>query len=393
MSWIYLDNNATTRPDPRVIDAMLPFMREQYANPSSVHHFGQQARHAVETARQQVAEVLKAQPRDIVFTGGGSEANNLAIVGMLAARPDQRHVVTSAVEHDSVMTLMSHLEKQGYRVTRIAVDLNGQLDLDAFARALDEDTAIASIMHANNETGVIFPLETIAEIARSKNVPLHTDATQTVGKIPMNLKELPVALLTFAAHKFHGPKGVGSLYVSRRSRIRPMILGGHQERDLRAGTENVAGIVGTAEALRLAAEHYDDEATRVRDLRDRLEREVVRTVPIADVIGKDSPRLPNTTNIGFAALEAEALLMLMSNEGLCASSGSACSSGSLEPSHVLAAMGIDEQTAHGAVRFSLSRFTTREEIDRAVEIIPRVVGKLYDSRLRTPHTPELRSHT
>lgn len=383
MNWIYLDNNATTQLDPRVVDAMTPYLRDQYANPSSVHHFGQQARHAVDTARQRVGDVLGARSRDIVFTGGGSEANHLAILGTLAARPDKRHVVTSAVEHSSIKALADHLENHGYRVTRIGVDQHGRLDLDAFERALDDDTAIASIMHANNETGAIFPLEKIADIARGKGVPLHTDATQTVGKLPLNLRELPIALLTFAPHKFHGPKGVGCLYVNRRARLRPMLLGGHQERDLRAGTENVAGIVGTAEALCLAAEHYEEEATRVCNLRDRLEQEIVRTIPLAEVIGDQAPRLPNTSNIGFATLEAEAILMLMSNEGLCASSGSACSSGSLDPSHVLAAMGIDDRIAHGAIRFSLSRFTSDEQIDRALEIIPRVIQKLSATRPRT----------
>ncbi len=379
MNWIYLDNNSTTQLDRRVLEVMLPCLEAQYANPSSVHHFGQQARHAVENAREQVASLLGTRPRQIVFTGGGSEANTLAIMGTLAWRPEKKHIVTSSVEHDSIVALIDHLEQEGYRVTRVGVDASGALDLDAFEAALDDDTAIASVMHANNETGVLFPLEEIATIAERKGVPLHTDATQTVGKLPVNLDELPVTFLTFASHKLHGPKGVGGLVMRRRAKLRKRVFGGHQEQNLRAGTENVAGIVGTGEALRLAVEHLDEENTRVRDLRDRLESEILRVVPDAEAIGRGSPRLPNTTNIGFRALEAEALLMLMSNEGLCASSGSACSSGSLEPSHVLAAMNIDEAIAHGAIRFSLSRFTTSGEIDRALDIVPRVVSRLSQS--------------
>lgn len=373
---LYFDNNATTMMDPRVLDAMLPYLREQYANPSSVHHFGQQARHAVEQAREQIAAALHARPRQIIFTGGGTEANGLAIRGTLANRPERRHVVTTPVEHDSVLRLMQRLEKEGYRVTYLDVDAGGHLDPAAFEASLTDDTALASIMHANNETGVMFPIERLGEIAASRRVPLHVDATQTVGKMPMNLKELPVQLLTFAAHKFHGPKGVGGLYVGRGVRLRPQLLGGHQERDLRAGTENVAGIVGMAVALALAIEHLDEENTRVRALRDRLEAGILERVAIAHVNGDREARLPNTTNIGFDMLEAEAILMLMSNHGLCVSSGSACSSGSLEPSHVLQAMGIDERVAHGAIRFSLSRFNTDAEVDRALEIVPEVIDRL-----------------
>jgi cysteine desulfurase len=382
MGWIYLDNNATTRPDPRVVEAMLPFLTEQYANPSSVHLFGQQVRHAVETAREQVAGVLGVKARQVAFTGGGSEANTLAIRGTLASRPDKRHVITTAVEHDSVLHLAQRLEKEGYRVTYLGVDGLGRLDLAELESALAEDTALVSVMHANNETGVIFPIERIGEITVARGVPLHVDATQTVGKMPVDAGKLPVQLLTLAAHKLHGPKGVGVVVIGRGVRLLPQVLGGHQERGLRAGTEDVAGIVGTGTAMQLAVQHFDEENTRVRALRNGLEQGILARVGTAHVNGDCEHRLPNTTNIGFEGLEAEAVLMLLSKHEVCVSSGSACSSGSLEPSHVLTAMGVDPRVAHGAVRFSLSRLTTDEEIARVLEIVPAVVERLQSLQPR-----------
>lgn len=376
MSVIYLDNNATTPLDQRVIDVMLPILRDQYANPSSVHVAGQQARHLVESAREVVAGAIGARPRQIVFTGGGTEANNLAIRGRLASVPDLRHFVTTAVEHESVLRMADQLEREGYRVTRVGVDGRGHLDLDAFEAALTEDTGLASVMHANNETGVVFPIERVGELTSARDIPLHVDATQTVGKLPIDVSVLPVDILTMAAHKFHGPKGVGAIYLRRGVRVQPQMLGGHQERDLRAGTENVAGIVGMAEALRLAVEHLDEENTRVRSLRDRLENGIIERASIARVLGDRACRLPNTTNIGFEQLSAEGILMVLSGEGICASSGSACSSGSIDPSHVLQAMGIEPAVAHGAIRFSLSRFNTDADIDRALEIIPAAIDRL-----------------
>lgn len=376
--WIYLDNNATTRVDPRVVEAMAPFWCEKYANPSSVHLFGQQVRHAVETAREQVAAALNGKPRQVVFTGGGSEANDLAIRGVLAGRADKRHFITTAVEHDSVLRPAEQLVKEGYRVTLLPVDTLGRLDLDALDAALDGDTALVSVMWANNETGVIFPIEEVARRTQARGVPLHVDATQAFGKLPVDVSRVPAQVLTLAAHKFHGPKGVGIVYVGRGVRLRPRVLGGHQERGLRAGTENVPGIVGTGVAAGLAVEHLHEETGRVRALRDRLERGILERVAIARVNGDVERRLPNTTNIGFEGLEAEAILMLLSRRELCASSGSACSSGSLEPSHVLKAMGVDERIAHGAVRFSLSRFTTDEEIDRALQIVPAAIERLRE---------------
>lgn len=376
MNSIYFDNNATTMVDPQVVEAMWPLLREQYANPSSVHHFGQQARHSVETAREQVASAIGCQPREIVFTSGGTEANDLAIRGALSGHADKRHFVTTAVEHLSVIRLAEQLQSEGYDVTCVGVDRLGRIDPAEFEASLTDRTALASVMHANNETGVLFPIEQLAEIAAARGIPLHVDAAQTVGKLPIDLEKQPVHLMTMSAHKFHGPKGVGAVCIRRGTRLQAQLVGGHQERSLRAGTENVAGIVGMGRALRLAVEHLNEENTRVRAMRDRLEAGIVERVPIAHLIGDRDDRLPNTANIGFEVLEAEAILMLLSNQGLCASSGSACSSGSLEPSHVLAAMGIDEKVAHGAVRFSLSRFNTNDQIDRAIDIVSQGVERL-----------------
>jgi cysteine desulfurase len=373
---IYLDNNSTTRIAPEVLEAMMPYLKDEYGNPSSLHRSGQAARHAIEMARQDVADLIGADPREIVFTSGGTEADNLAILGALAAHPTKRHIVTTAVEHVAVHSLCERLATQGYRVTFVKVDVQGRLDLNEFADALDGDTAIASVMHANNETGVIFPIEEIAKIAAEKRVLLHVDAVQTAGKMPLEMKTMQPALLSIAAHKFHGPKGAGALYVRKGVRMKNQLVGGHQERDIRPGTENVAAIVGMAAAARLARERLSKPQAQIGALRDRLEMGVLGTIEFAHVIGAESPRTCNTTTIGFESLEAEAILIALSEEGVCASSGSACSSGSLEPSHVLKAMGVDERIAHGAVRFSLSSYTTSEEIDRALEIIARVVKRL-----------------
>lgn len=376
MAVIYLDNNSTTRTAEEVVAAMAAIWREEYGNPSSLHLKGQAARHAVETARGQVADLIGAKPREIVFTSGGTEADNLAILGTLAAYPKKRHVVTTCVEHVAVHTLCQQLERQGHRVTFVGVDAAGRLDLDQFADTLDEETALASVMYANNETGIVFPIEDIAAIAASKGVPLHVDAVQAAGKLPIDSATLGANMLSLSAHKIHGPKGVGALYVGRGMRLRNQIVGGHQERDLRPGTENVAGIVGFGKAAELAKVRLADAMDRIALLRDRLERGIVDRVPCARVIGGESPRLPNTTAIGFKALAAEAILVALSEQGVCASSGSACSSGSLEPSHVLRAMSVDPAVAHGAVRFSLSHETTPEEIDAALGIIPGVIARL-----------------
>jgi len=373
---IYLDNNSTTRVAPEVVTAMLPFWREQYGNASSLHRMGQAARHAVETARQHVADLIHAAPREIVFTSGGTEADNLGILGTLSANAARRHVVTTAVEHVAVHGLCERLQSQGYRVTFVPVDQQGHLDLAALAAALDDDTAIVSVMHANNETGVVFPITEVANLTAARGIPLHVDAVQSAGRLPVDVRALGANLLSISAHKLHGPKGAGALYVGRGVRLRSQLVGGHQERDIRPGTENVAAIVGFGEAARLAKARLEAGLDHVARLRDRLEAGILERVPFARVIGDRASRTVNTTNIGFANLEAEAILIALSERGVCASSGSACSSGSLEPSHVLKAMGIDEAVAHGAIRFSLSCETTEEEIEEALHIIPAVVQRL-----------------
>ena len=376
METIYLDNNATTRAADEVIAAMQPFGQECFANPSSPHVMGQAARHAVEEARRQVAALIGAKPRQIVFTGGGTESDNLAILGTLDAYPTKKHVVTTAVEHVAVHSLCEQLAKRGYRVTFVGVDSNGCLDPRSFADALQEDTALASVMHANNETGVIFPIREIAHIASSRGIPLHVDAVQAAGKLDVDVEKIGADLLTISAHKMHGPKGVGALYVGRGVRLRSRVVGGHQERDIRPGTENVPGIVGFGAAAALAQVRLGIGFDRIAALRDRLEEGLLDRIHFAAAIGHQKQRICNTTIVAFEALEAEAILIGLSERGLCAASGSACSSGSLEASHVLHAMGIDRRIAHGAVRFSLSWDTTDRDIDRALEIVPQIVERL-----------------
>ncbi|HVP11734.1 MAG TPA: aminotransferase class V-fold PLP-dependent enzyme [Phycisphaerae bacterium] len=376
MNFIYLDNNSTTRTADEVVAAMQPYWTEQYGNASSLHLLGQAAKHAVETAREQVAALIGTRPRDIVFTSGGTESDNLAIVGTLAAHPHKRHIVTTAVEHVAVHGLCRRLEAEGYRVTFVGVDSGGHLDLNRFARALDGDTALASVMYANNETGVIFPISRIAEITARHGVPLHVDAVQAAGKINIDASSLGANLISISAHKIHGPKGVGALFVGRGARLRSQFVGGHQERDIRPGTENVAAIVGFGVAAERAKARLNNGIAGVAALRDRLEEGILARVDFGHVIGDRSARTPNTTNIGFERLSSEAILIALSESGICASSGSACSSGSLEPSHVLKAMGIDERIAHGAVRFSLSCETTEAEIDRVLEVLPQIVRRL-----------------
>lgn len=373
---IYFDNNATTRIAPAARDAMLPFLGEHFGNPSSVHAQGQAARHAVENARSAVAALLGARPREVVFTGGGTEADNLAILGALGMQPRKRHIVTTAVEHEAVLRLCQRLEQDGYRVTYLPVDTLGRLDPDEFAAALCDETAVASVMYANNETGVLFPVEQLAEIAAAHGVPLHIDAVQVAGKLRIDVAQMPVALLSISAHKMHGPKGVGALYVRRGMHLRSIMMGGHQERDLRPGTENVAAIVGFAAAVELAARVEPGERERVRRLRDGLERGIIERVPFAHINGDREQRTSNTTNIGFETLEAESVVIALSEAGVCVSAGAACASGSLEASHVLKAMRLPEAIAHGGIRFSLSSETTESEIDAALEIIPRVVTRL-----------------
>lgn len=382
--WIYLDNNATTKPLDEVVQAMEPFLRDRYANPSSFHRFGQEVRHAVEQARDQVAGLIGAEPREIVFTSGGTESINLGVRGLLASRGGRTKVVISAVEHSAGRRLAARFAQEGFQVDEIGVDGGGQLAWQELEEKLTADTALVSVIHANNETGVLTDAKRVCELAARYDVPVHLDAVQSVGKVSVNVSALPVHLLSMSGHKLHGPKGVGALYVRRRTRLAPLAFGGRQERDLRPGTENVAGIVGFGVAAEEASGSIPERMHAIRQLRDRFEERVVALIPEACVIGRGSERVGNTSNLGFARLQAEALLLLLSERGVCASAGAACSSGSLEPSHVLRAMGVDSEVAHGAVRFSLSRFTTESELERAVAALVEVVARLREGLPAAP---------
>jgi cysteine desulfurase len=375
MDVVYLDNNATTKPAPEVVEAMMPYLIQWYGNPSSVHRFGQRARQGIDEARAQVAALVGCADAELLFTGGGTEAVNTAVRSLLATRAPRKRIVTTTVEHSATRELCAQLAKEGAEVVELAVDEGGSLDLDQISAAVTDDTALLTTMWANNETGVLFPVDRIAAICKAKRVPFHCDGTQAVGKIPVDVAALGVDAMSFASHKFHAPKGVGALFVRRGLRLRPLLIGGPQERARRGGTENVPGIVGMGKAADLARVHLGD-MRRVAAQRDRLEREILSAIPDTHVNGRTDARLPNTTNIGFTRLEAEAILLLLSEQGVCASAGAACSSGSLEPSHVLRAMNIDPKIAHGAIRFSLSRYTTDAEIDRALSVLPRVIDRL-----------------
>ena len=378
---IYLDNNATTRLAPEALEGMLPFLSEQYGNPSSTHRFGQQARQAVEEARHQVAGLVGCEVRELVFTSGGTESDNAAILGVLATRAGKKHIVTSVVEHSAVREPLAQQAKNGYTVHAIGVSVAGVLDVGQLEKVLavhGAEMAVATFMWANNETGVMFDVASIGEMCRRFGVPLHVDGVQAAGKVAMRVRELPVDLMSVSGHKFHGPKGVGALYVRRGVRWQPWQRGGPQERDRRGGTENVAGIVGMGKAAAMAEAVVADGVTwqRVAKLRDRLEAGIFARVAESAVIGDSSRRLPNTTNIGFAGLEAEAILLLLSEQEIYASAGAACASGSLEPSPVLRAMGVEERYAHGAIRFSLGRFSTEMEIDETLERLPPIIARL-----------------
>ncbi len=373
---IYLDNNATTQPLPEVVEAIHTCLREAYANPSSVHQFGQGVRHKVECAREKVAQLIGASPKEIIFTSGGTESINLAIRGGLRIHPHRRHFVTTAVEHSAVLRVAEQLAADGFTVDYVGVDREGRLDEAEWAEKITDRTALVSLLHANNETGVMFDVPRLAAVAAEKGVPVHVDAVQSAGKVPLDVTSWPVQLVSIAGHKFHGPKGIGALYVRRRTRIEPLILGGSQERLLRGGTENVEGIIGMGVAAEIAVRDCAHVTEHVRGLRDALEADVLASVPFARVSGRGTERIYNTSNLAFEGLEAEAILILLSEAAICASAGAACSSGSLEPSHVLKAMGIDDRIAHGAIRFSLSRFNTREEIDHVVSILPGLLSRL-----------------
>ncbi|KJS35764.1 MAG: cysteine desulfurase [Rhodospirillaceae bacterium BRH_c57] len=375
---IYLDNNATTRVDPRVVEEMLPFFSEHFGNPSSIHSFGAEVGGKMREARARVAALLgAAHDTEIVFTSGGTESNNTAILSALKVAPDRREIITSAVEHPAVLEVCRHLAKhEGYVLHIIPVDKQGRLDIDAYKAALSPRVAVVSIMWANNETGTIFPVEALADMAKEHGILFHTDAVQAVGKVPLRLAETNIDMLSLSGHKLHAPKGVGALYVRRGIRFRPLLRGGHQERERRAGTENTTAIIGLGKAAELALVHMDQENTTVKALRDKLEKALLETVGHCFVTGNVHDRLPNTTNIAFEYIEGEGILLFLSRVGIAASSGSACTSGSLEPSHVLRAMDIPFTAAHGAIRFSLSRETTEAEIDQVIAAVPEIIGRL-----------------
>jgi cysteine desulfurase len=377
---IYLDSNATTQVDPRVLEAMLPYLRDFYGNPSSLYRFGAQVTKAISTAREQLAALLHCSPAEILFTSCGTESDNAAIASALLIDRDRQEIVTTSVEHSAVVKQCDFLAKQGIPVRRLSVDGEGQLDLQALEKALTDETAILSVMWANNETGVLFPIEEIGEIAKRKGVLFHTDAVQAIGKIPCNLAELPVQYLSLSGHKLHAPKGIGALYVRNRARFHPYLLGGGQEHGKRAGTENVASIVALGKAAELALASLEEENTVVKNLRDTFEKGVLTRISGTRVNGGNAPRLPNTSSIVFEGVEAEGILMLLDKEGVCASAGSACTTGSLTPSHVLTAMGLSPEQARGSVRFSFSRFNTMEEVERALAILEKAIAKLRGLR-------------
>lgn len=376
MKEIYLDNNATTRVDEAVFEEMRPYFCELYGNPSSMHFFGGQVQSKVNEARKRVADLLGALPDEIIFTACGTESDNAAIRSALEVLPGRKHVITSRVEHPAVLTQCRNLAAKGYRVTEISVDGAGRLDMEEYKSAIDDDTAIVSFMWANNETGVIFPVEEAAAIARSRGALFHTDAVQAVGKIPINMAASQIDMLSLSGHKLHAPKGIGALYLRKGTPFRPLLVGGHQEKSRRAGTENTAAIIALGKACQLAGQHMEAENTTVKARRDRLQSALMAVIPNARINGDGAGRLPNTTSIAFEFVEGEAILMLLSELGICASSGSACTSGSLEPSHVLRAMGVPFTCAHGSIRFSLSRFTTDTEIDTVIREMPPIITRL-----------------
>lgn len=380
MKPIYLDNNATTACDPAVVQAMLPFFTEQFGNASSIHSFGAQVGKALKEARGRVQTLLgAAHDSEIVFTSCGTESDSTAILSAIKAQPERRTIITTVVEHPAILTLCDQLEKEGYVVHKLKVNKKGRVDLDEYKSLLGQfgdRVAIVSVMWANNETGTIFPVEEMAEMAHEKGIMFHTDAVQAVGKLAIDLKTTKIDMLSLSGHKLHAPKGIGVLYVRRNTRFRPLLRGGHQERGRRAGTENSASIVGLGVACELAVAHMDAENTVVKRLRDRLERGILAKVPNAFVNGDTLYRLPNTASIAFEYVEGEGILLMLNKQGIAASSGSACTSGSLEPSHVMRAMGIPYTAAHGTIRFSLSRYNTEEEVDRVIAAVPPVIAQL-----------------
>lgn len=378
MKPIYVDNNATTRVAPEVLEEMLPYFTELYGNPSSMHSFGGNVARKIKEARERVAEMIGATPGEILFTSCGTESDSTAIRAALISNPDKKHIIASRVEHPAIKNLFENLAKNGYRVTFVPVDSKGVLDLDYLYGHLDDDTAVVSIMWANNESGVIFPIEEIAQAVNAKRVVFHTDAVQAVGKVPVDMKKVKADMLSLSGHKIHAPKGIGALYIRKGTKFSPFLIGGHQESGRRGGTENVASIIGLGKASEMALSHLNEMKTRIKKLRDKLEDTLPKAVPNTMINGEKDQRLPNTSSIGFEFVEGEAILLMMDEFGICASSGSACTSGSLEPSHVLRAMGVPFTAAHGSIRFSLSIYNTEEEIDFIIEKVPPIIKRLRE---------------
>lgn len=379
MNVIYLDNNATTRVAPEVLDAMLPFLSENYGNPSSMHSFGGDVATSIKQARENVARLIGASDDEIVFTSCGTESDGTAIRAAIESNPNRKHIVTTRVEHPAIKSLYETLAKKGYRVTLVPVDDQGRLDLDYLYDSLSDDTAVVSVMWANNETGVIFPIEEISREIEDRGIVFHTDAVQAVGKLPIDVRQTGVDMLSMSGHKFHAPKGIGAIYIRKGTKFTPFMIGGHQESGRRGGTENVAAIVAMGKAAELAKTNLDQDGyRRVGQLRDKLESSLLAQISHSMVNGDREHRLLNTTSIAFEYVEGEAILLMMNEHGICASSGSACTSGSLEPSHVLRAMGVPFTAAHGSIRFSLSRYTIEEEIDVVIDKLPPIIERLRD---------------
>jgi len=378
MNIIYMDNNATTRVAPEVVEEMMPYFSDYYGNPSSMHIFGGMLGKKIVEAREKVADLINADPGEIIFTSCGTESDSTAIYAALHSNPQKRHIITTRVEHPAIKNLCEHLSKNGYRVTWVPVDRKGNLEMDYLYDHMADDTAVISVMWANNETGVIFPVEEIARAAADRGIVFHTDAVQAVGKVPVDVGKSGVNMLSLSGHKFHAPKGVGALYVKKGTKFSPFLIGGHQEKGRRGGTENVASIIGLGKAAEMAKTDLAGEMDRVRGLRDRLENHILEKIPNTLLNGSKENRLPNTLSVSFEYVEGESILLLLDQLGICASSGSACTSGTLEPSHVLRALGVPFTAAHGSIRFSLSSYNTNADIDAVCEQMPPLIARLRD---------------
>ncbi len=378
MSITYLDNNATTQVAPEVVEAMTPYFGAYYGNPSSMHSFGGNVGKAVIEARERIASLINAHPDEVLMTSCGTESDNTALVSALKSQPEKKHIITTRVEHPAVLNVARHYETLGYDVTYLSVDFKGRLNLDEYKDALRPDTALVSIMYANNEVGNIYPIAQMAHMAKEHNIAFHTDAVQAVGKVAIDVQKIPVDFLALSGHKLHAPKGIGALYVRKGARLRPLLLGGHQERGRRAGTENVPYIIAFGKAAELAQSHLENDSAHICALRDTLEQGILSNITDSVVNGDAENRLANTSSISFKYIEGEAILLMLDRFGICASSGSACTSGTLEPSHVLRAMGVPFTYAHGAIRFSLSRYTTMEDVQHTLNTLPTIVAKLRE---------------